>query len=61
MEEMRAQHAEISRLNRKFGGEFRILKGVEANIGQDGTLDMLPEELPEFDLVLASPHSSLRA
>ena len=60
MEEMRAQHAEISRLNKKFGGEFRILKGVEANIRQDGTLDMLPAELPEFDLVMGSPHSSLR-
>jgi histidinol phosphatase-like PHP family hydrolase len=60
MEEMRAQHAEINRLNKQFGGEFRVLKGVEANIRQDGSLDMLPSELTEFDLVVASPHSSLR-
>ena len=60
MDEMRAQHAEIDKLNKKFGGEFRVFKGVEANILQDGSLDMDPSELPEFDLVVASPHSSLR-
>jgi histidinol phosphatase-like PHP family hydrolase len=60
MEEMRAQHAEINRLNKGFGGDFRVFKGVEANIRQDGSLDMLPSELAEFDLVVASPHSSLR-
>lgn len=60
MGEIRAQHAEISRLNKRFGGAFRIFKGVEANIRQDGSLDMDPSELPEFDLVVASPHSNLR-
>ena len=60
MEEMREQHAEINRLNKEFAGEFRVFKGVEANILQDGSLDMHPSELPEFDLVVASPHSSLR-
>ena len=60
MDELRAQHAEISRLNTRFGEEFHVLKGVEANIRQDGSLDMAPAELPEFDLVVASPHSSLR-
>lgn len=60
MDEIRAQHAEINRLNKRFAGAFRIFKGVEANIRQDGSLDMLPSELLEFDLVVASPHSSLR-
>ena len=60
MEEMRAQHAEINKLNKKFGGEFVVFKGVEANILQDGSLDMHVSELSEFDLVVASPHSSLR-
>lgn len=60
MDEMRAQHAEIDALNTKFGGEFRVFKGVEANILLDGSLDMHPSELREFDLVVASPHSSLR-
>jgi histidinol phosphatase-like PHP family hydrolase len=60
MADMRRQHAEINALNKKFGGAFRIFKGVEANILQDGSLDMHPAELPEFDLVVASPHSMLR-
>jgi len=60
MEEMRVQHAEIDRLNKRFGNEFHVLKGVEANIRQDGSLDMPADELHEFDLVVASPHSSLR-
>ena len=60
MEEIRKQHAEINKLNKRFGGTFRIFKGIEANIRQDGSLDMLPSELLEFDLVVASPHSSLR-
>ena len=60
MQELRVQHAEITALNRKFGAKFRIFKGVEANILQDGSLDMPLDELSAFDLVVASPHSSLR-
>jgi histidinol phosphatase-like PHP family hydrolase len=60
IDQMRAQHAEINRLNKELAGHFRVFKGVEANIRQDGSLDMDPSELPEFDLVVASPHSSLR-
>jgi histidinol phosphatase-like PHP family hydrolase len=60
IEELRAQHAEIDALNKTFGREFTVLKGVEANILQDGSLDMDPAELPGFDLVVASPHSMLR-
>jgi histidinol phosphatase-like PHP family hydrolase len=60
MQALRAQHVEITALNRKFGADFRIFKGVEANILLDGSLDVQADELPEFDLVVASPHSSLR-
>ena len=60
IDEMRAQHKEIDALNRKLGAEFRVFKGVEANILLDGSLDMAAAELQEFDLVVASPHSSLR-
>jgi histidinol phosphatase-like PHP family hydrolase len=60
MKEIRAQHAEINGINKKFGGEFRVFKGIEANILQDGSLDLHPSELAEFDLVVASPHSNLR-
>jgi histidinol phosphatase-like PHP family hydrolase len=60
MEKMREQHAEIAALNRKFGDELHIFRGVEANILADGALDMQPGELRELELVVASPHSSLR-
>ena len=36
MERVAAQHAEIDRLNAKYHGRFRLLKGIEANIRADG-------------------------
>jgi putative hydrolase len=60
MEEMRAQRAEVAALNKQYGADFRVFQGVEANILLDGRLDMQPDELHELDLVVASPHSSLR-
>jgi histidinol phosphatase-like PHP family hydrolase len=54
------QHVEIDTLNAKYKGQFRLLKGIEANIRPDGTIDMTPEELRLFDFVVASPHSLLR-
>jgi putative hydrolase len=54
------QQAEIDHVNRTHGGRFRIVKGVEANIGADGELDLPPEEIAMFELVLAAPHSKLR-
>jgi histidinol phosphatase-like PHP family hydrolase len=60
MEEIRTQGAEIRALNKKYGDAFRVMHGVEANILQDGQLDMSARELRELDLVVASPHSSLR-
>ena len=54
------QHRQIDTLNEKMGGAFRILKGIEANIPASGGVDMTPEELALFELVLAAPHSQLR-
>ena len=54
------QHAEIDRLNCRFAGRFRLLKGVEANIRADGTVDMTTDELAQMDIVVAAPHSALR-
>ena len=54
------QHAEIDALNRKFRGRFRMFKGIEANIRGDGTIDMEPDEMREFEFIVASPHSLLR-
>jgi histidinol phosphatase-like PHP family hydrolase len=54
------QHQEIDRLNQRFPNRFRLLKGVEANILADGQLDLTAEELQNFELVVAAPHSKLR-
>ena len=55
------QHREIDALNVKYGGRFRLLKGIEANIRKDGSVDMSPSELAQFEIVVAAPHSALRS
>jgi histidinol phosphatase-like PHP family hydrolase len=60
MDKVAEQHAEIDALNARYKKQFRVFKGIEANIRQDGTVDMTPEELRLFDYVVASPHSLLR-
>jgi histidinol phosphatase-like PHP family hydrolase len=54
------QRREIDRLNRAVGARFHLIRGIEANIGADGRLDLSPEEASRFELVLAAPHSLLR-
>jgi histidinol phosphatase-like PHP family hydrolase len=54
------QHEAIDALNRANGPRFRLIKGVEANIGADGALDLSADEAASFELVLAAPHSQLR-
>ena len=60
MEALAEQHAEIDRLNETYRGSFRLLKGIEANIRVDGTVDMEPHELRRLEVVVAAPHSALR-
>lgn len=60
MEELAQQHVEIDRLNRKHRRKFRLLKGIEANIRADGSVDMESHELALLEIVVAAPHSSLR-
>ena len=55
------QHHEIDALNAKYAGRFRLLKGIEANIRADGSVDMTPSELAQFEIVVAAPHSALRS
>jgi histidinol phosphatase-like PHP family hydrolase len=38
-----------------------LLKGIEANIKADGSVDMAPEELAQLEIVVAAPHSALRS
>ena len=39
VEQIQEQHREADRLNKTFGKEFRILKGIESDILADGSLD----------------------
>jgi len=61
MAELVEQHKEIDHLNRTRGDAFRLLKGIEANIRADGTIDMEPNELALLEIVVAAPHSGLRS
>jgi putative hydrolase len=60
MARLAQQHRQIDALNRKSGTRFRLIKGIEANINADGSLDMAPQELALLELVVAAPHSALR-
>lgn len=54
-----AQHREIEALNNKLA-PFRIFKGIESDILNDGSLDYSDDILKTFDFVVASVHSNLR-
>ena len=54
---MEAQWREIDEVNTRLK-PFRVLKGVEANIRADGTVDVPDEALAELDWVVASLHSA---
>jgi DNA polymerase (family X) len=54
---MEAQDAEIDALNERLA-PFRLLKGVEANIRPDGSIDVSDGELSGRDWVVASIHTS---
>lgn len=53
------QHNEIDQLNEKYLS-FQILKGTEADILADGSIDYSDEVLKTFDFVIASIHSSFK-
>jgi histidinol phosphatase-like PHP family hydrolase len=59
--DLQRQHREIDDLNRRYAGRFKLLKGIEANVLGDGTLDMSAGEAAQLDIVVASPHSALRS
>jgi DNA polymerase (family 10) len=54
-----AQHQQIAELNAKLA-PFKIFKGIESDILNDGSLDYSDEILKTFDFVVASVHSNLR-
>ncbi|RMF56612.1 MAG: DNA polymerase/3'-5' exonuclease PolX [Bacteroidetes bacterium] len=60
VEDVLRQHREIDRLNAGYAGAarpFRIFKGIESDILEDGSLDYPPDVLASFELVVASIHS----
>jgi DNA polymerase (family 10) len=57
------QAAEVAALNAEYaarGDGFRILRGIEVDITADGSLALADEVLADLDIVVASPHVSLR-
>ncbi|MEO0272916.1 MAG: PHP domain-containing protein, partial [candidate division WOR-3 bacterium] len=55
IDELREKNRLIDKLNSKFKN-FRLLKGAEVDILQDGSLDYPDEVLKELDFVIASIH-----
>jgi DNA polymerase (family 10) len=53
---LRKQMEEIDRLNKKLSG-ITLLKGIEVDILEDGSLDLPDEVLGECDLVVGAVHS----
>jgi putative hydrolase len=63
-ERLREQLDVISDLNAVFASEpepFRVLRGIEVDILEDGGLDQTDELLAELDVVVSSVHSKLRS
>ena len=54
------QWAEIDQLNQTLGAKFKILKGIESDILNDGSLDYNEDILKQFDFIIASVHSNLK-
>jgi DNA polymerase (family 10) len=60
LDEIAEQLGEADRLNKHYGKSFRILKGIEADILADGSLDYPDRVLDSFDFVVASVHSRFK-
>lgn len=60
VEEIMQQHRKADRLNKRFGRDFQILKGIESDILADGSLDYPSEVLKRFDFVVASIHGRFK-
>ncbi len=56
---IRQQHEEIDRLNEELA-PFRIFKGIESDILNDGRLDYPDAVLASFDFIVASIHGNLK-
>jgi putative hydrolase len=59
--DFRAQRRELDLLNARSHTGFTMFLGAEANIAEDGTLDVTPRSVPEIEAVVASVHTDLRS
>ena len=59
-ERLTQQIAIVDAINRGVGEAFRLFKGIEVDILDDGALDQTDAMLGQLDLVTASVHSKLR-
>ena len=60
VERLSKQLKVVDAVNASLGDGFRLLKGIEVDILDDGSLDQTEEMLGRLDLVTASVHSKLR-
>ena len=60
-ERLTEQFAVVSGINDGAPDGFRLLRGIEVDILEDGTLDQTEEMLSALDVVVASVHSKLRS
>ena len=60
VERLTQQIGIVDAIDRSLGGSFRLLKGIEVDILDDGSLDQTDAMLARLDLVTASVHSKLR-
>ncbi len=60
VERLTRQLEVIDAVNRSLAGQFTLLKGIEVDILDDGSLDQTEAMLGRLDLVTASVHSKLR-
>ena len=60
VERLTQQIGIVEAIDRSLGGTFRLLKGIEVDILDDGALDQTDAMLGRLDLVTASVHSKLR-
>jgi putative hydrolase len=58
-ERLAAQAAEIRRAMEQLEG-FRILRGIECDINEDGSLDLPDDVLAQLEVVIISPHVKLK-
>jgi putative hydrolase len=60
VERLTRQLGVVDAINDHLGGDFTLLKGIEVDILDDGSLDQTEEMLARLDVRVASVHSKLR-